>query len=290
MIPERNEGNDRGQPPIKGNWYLLTGLVIGILLGLAISWVLAPVKYVDTLPNSLRSDFKDEFRILIASAFSANNNLPRAEARLNLLGDPDPVQALILQAQDLVASGDPTGSAFTLAFLSDALMQSLRPTITSSPSPTPKEEDTSTLELRTQAPPKITSTIKPTSTLTRTPLPSLTPSPTVGNQYKLISSDEICTPNQDQLVLQVEINDSAGKPVPGIELLITWLDGESHFFTGLKPELGNGYADYQMTPEIIYSLQISQSNAVVNNITAPSCNNGSGMPFWGGYKLIFQRP
>ena len=34
----------------RGPWYLLTGLVIGAALGLVFSWLVYPIRYVDTAP------------------------------------------------------------------------------------------------------------------------------------------------------------------------------------------------------------------------------------------------
>ena len=36
-------------------------------------------------------------------------------------------------------------------------------------------------------------------------------------------------------------------PYPSVELVVTWDEGEDHFFTGLQPELGLGYGDFLMT-------------------------------------------
>ena len=64
-------------------------LLIGFGLGLAYSWLLSPVTYVDAHPALLRADFKDQYRIIIAASYASNKDLPRAQARLNLLGDMD---------------------------------------------------------------------------------------------------------------------------------------------------------------------------------------------------------
>ena len=41
-------------------------------------------------PALLRTDFKDQYRIVIAASCSANQDMARARARLSLLGDTDP--------------------------------------------------------------------------------------------------------------------------------------------------------------------------------------------------------
>jgi hypothetical protein len=64
----------------RGPWYLLTGLGIGIAIGVWVGWSIAPVQYADTLPATLRSDFKDQYRYMIAASYSATGNLERARA------------------------------------------------------------------------------------------------------------------------------------------------------------------------------------------------------------------
>ncbi|MFH2038260.1 MAG: hypothetical protein ABIJ65_02380 [Chloroflexota bacterium] len=279
--------------PRKGNWYLLTGLVIGILSGLIISWVVAPVKYIDTHPATLRSDFKDDFRFQIASAFYATNNLERAKSRLDLLDDADVIQALTKQAQNLLDSGDPTNKAFVLAFLTSALKQdsdlslddptenkSLASTNTATTNPTGTSPVTMGGTPSKQPAFINTPTLRPSSTFT----------PTLGAAFILKKNQVICDSPQNSLLLQVEIRNRAGKPIPGAEIIITWSEGEEHFFTGLKPEIGDGYADYLMTPEVVYSIQLAKGGAPVSYLSAPSCSTESGITRWGSIKLVFQQP
>jgi len=279
--------------PRKGNWYLLTSLVIGILSGLIISWVVAPVKYIETHPATLRSDFKDDFRFQIASVFYATNNLERAKSRLDLLDDADVIQALTKQAQNLLDSGDPTNKAFVLAFLTSALKQdadlSLNdPTETKSLAST----NTATTNPTGTSPVTMGGTPSKQPAVINTPTlrPSSTFSPTPGAAFILKKNQVICNSPQNSLLLQVEIRNRAGQPIPGAEIIITWSEGEEHFFTGLKPEIGDGYADYLMTPEVVYSIQLAKGGAPVSNLSAPSCSTESGVTRWGSIKLVFQQP
>ena len=83
----------------RGNWYILTALILGLIVGVVYSWVISPISQVDTHPSLLRTDYKDIYRSLISRAYQSNNNLPRAEARLELIGDDEPALALAAQAQ-----------------------------------------------------------------------------------------------------------------------------------------------------------------------------------------------
>lgn len=107
----------------RGPWYLLTGLLLGVILGVAYTWMVQPVEYINTSPASLREDFKDRYRALIASAYMANNDLVRARARLELLQDDDLYQALAGQAQRTLAEGRSPEEARALGVLAVAIGQ-----------------------------------------------------------------------------------------------------------------------------------------------------------------------
>jgi len=275
--------------PRRGSWYLLTGLLIGLALGLLVAWVLAPVEYVDTAPASLRPDFKDQYRSMIASAYLVTGDLGRAQSRLSLLGDVDPLQALTLQAQNALTVGDPDGSAYALARLADALKNSPNE---ASLSPIPE-----LIASITQSPPgsaTLTPTRRSVAALTPiyspTPRPTRTPTPTVGAAFVLVSQENVCDVNLSEGLVQVEIQDAAGQPIPGVEIIISWEDGEEHIFTGLKPELGNGYADFVMKPNVGYSVQLASGSQLVTNLSAPSCQTDDGESYHGSIRLLFQQP
>lgn len=115
----------------RGNWYLLTGVVLGIILGILFAWVISPVEYVDTAPESLTNEFKDQYRVLIASAYVANGDLVRAKARLELLDEADIYLVVAEQAQQMLAEGGSVEEAQALGRLALALGQEIpQPEIT----------------------------------------------------------------------------------------------------------------------------------------------------------------
>jgi len=114
----------------KSNWYLLTGLIIGMLLGLVFSTLVFPAENAQALPNELNDTAKADYRTMIATAFAANQDLERALSRLELLKDPDPLAALTAQAQHMMANGGSEHAAKALAELASQLSQRL-----TSPSP-----------------------------------------------------------------------------------------------------------------------------------------------------------
>jgi len=273
--------NLRPPSPSQSSWYLLTGLILGLGLGLVYAWVISPVKFVDTAPASLRADFKDQYRNLIATAYQDTGDLDRAESRLALLDDLDPVAALSAQAQRLLLAGDPSNSASSLALLARAIQQDQSAKVTpnaSSSSPTPS---------------LVTSPANPSGAgpaLTLPPHPTPTPSSTPGAPFAVLSQDPVCDPSLPQGLLQVEVRNSDGGPVPGAEIVISWSGGDEDFFTGLKPELGKGYADYKLTPGQTYAVQLVANSATASNLTAPTCPGPGGKTFPGGIHLVFQQP
>lgn len=70
----------------------LIAIALGILVGLVYGWVVTPVQYVDTSPDSLRQDFKADYVLMVAEAYQAEGDLSLAVRRLALLGDDPPVE------------------------------------------------------------------------------------------------------------------------------------------------------------------------------------------------------
>ena len=287
-------------------WDILIALLVGLGLGLVYSWILSPVRITDTQPSILRADFKDQYRSAIAAAFDATGNLPRAQARLALLGDGDPVEALNAQAQQMLASGDPFRQADLVAALALALNENgnvpLTETVAVDPVNEIAENDVTTPTSTLPPPPpdiplaltETPQTIEPEPTqpviVESTPRPTRTPVPTFGAPFKVTGQETVCDSNLPDGLLQVLVYNKNRKQLPGIEIIVTWDGGEEQFFTGFKPELGNGYADFVMTPNITYTVQLARGSDIVSGLTTSTCQASNGETFLGGIKLTFQQP
>jgi hypothetical protein len=284
-------------------WSVLLALFLGIGLGLAYSWAVSPLQVVDAEPVALRGDFKDQYRSAIAAAYAATGDLTRAQVRLSLLRDDNPVDALNAQAQRMLASGASFEEADQVVALAADLDQNdinpsritqtstfeivdnttEPPTSTLPPSPSEipiqsTEETPQTVE--TQPIPSVVSTPRPTRTLV----------PSLSAPFALTGQESVCDSNLPDGLLQILILSSNRRQMPGVEILITWEGGAENFFTGLKPELGNGYADYIMTPDITYTIQLRLGSDIASGLTTPTCQTPSGESFFGGIKLTFQQP
>jgi len=111
----------------RGSLYILTGLLVGFLLGLGYSWWIQPAKNPTVKPASLVQQDKDYYRTLIAMAFTSSGDLVRARARLELLGDPDLYQSVFAHLQRAIAAGKPLEEIRALRLLAGALQSSTSP-------------------------------------------------------------------------------------------------------------------------------------------------------------------
>jgi hypothetical protein len=293
--------NDR-----RGSWYLLTGAVIGVALGLIYSWVISPVEYVDAPPYALRADFKDEYRALVAAAYLYSNDLLRAKDRLAQLKDEESAQTVAMQAQRALAEGHPEGEVKALGILAMALGNGTIPD-GSTVAPTQKTINTPTAGAGTptpiiqpltdtpdssqQATPiQMSTNSAPQTTYTWESLSTTTSTPNQGEAFLLQEQKLLCNLDQSQPMIMVEMQDSAGEPMPSVEMVVTWDGGEDHFFTGLKPELSLGYGDFLMTPGVVYSLHPAESGQTVSDLTAAECLSDDGSRYWGSWMLTFVQP
>jgi len=287
--------------------YLILALLAGLGLGLAYSWLISPVTYVDANPAILRADFKDQYRIVIAASYASTHDLARARARLELLSDTDPIGELSAQAQRMVGAGESFEHVEPLAQLATDLQQGVVSIpVTSTPFTTVINTPTLETPLIEEATPTAISestepTFTPTSSFEQTPLvpqsiftptqrPTFTPIPLQGKPFTLVGQDTVCDPSLQPGLLQFTLMDARRRQVSGIEIIVTWAEGEDHFFTGFKPELGNGYADFIMQADTIYSVRVVEGGAFVPNIAAPTCTDPSGVKYTGGLLLTFQQP
>ena len=140
----------------RSGWFpFLIGIGLGLAGGLYYAWLINPVEYTDTAPDSLRADFRSDYLALIASAYAATDDLVRARTRLALFSGFEPSTELAALAQQRLAGGFGEVEAAALAQLAADLANQPR-----SPAST-----------ATRAP-------STASTPVRTPLPRSTPRPT----------------------------------------------------------------------------------------------------------------
>jgi hypothetical protein len=290
------------RPPL----YLFTGIIIGVLVGLLITYVLLPVRYTNTAPDTLSAAQKEIYRSLVGRAYLYEADSGRAFSRLALLQDNDLNTALVAQSQQLAAEGTDLLSARGLALLASAMTQPglvITPLIGVTPTAaaTKSQPATRTPAPTPTSPPAITATtpvhvtrtpVQPTSTpfATFTPRPSATPAPTQGAPFQLVSKSGDCDKNPRGALLTVNVLDASGNGLPGVKIEISLPNGGSEdFYTGFYPEIGEGYADYSMSPDITYSLRVGIGGEPVVGLQLPQCNGSAGQSYTVDLELVFQQ-
>jgi hypothetical protein len=126
---------------------------------------------------------------------------------------------------------------------------------------------------------------------TATPRATRTPIPPPVAPFELLEQESVCNESLAEGLLQViTLTSNNRRPIPGVELILSWAGGEEHFFTGFKPELGNGYADALLSPNIFYTLRAANGGVILTGLTAPPCQKVSGESYFGSLKITFYRP
>ncbi|MEP7358857.1 MAG: hypothetical protein ABI847_16530, partial [Anaerolineales bacterium] len=183
--------------------FLWAALALGLGLGAALlyAWVLSPVQYVNTAPDSLRPDLQADYMRWTARAYAVDGDLSRARYRLALLLLADPPTALSALAQQ--SGGSPDAAAL------DGLAQAL--------GGTPISAATATLEPGASPGPTLSPTARPTTGPSSTPrptdtlvptitpqlLPTRTPTPLPLGAFEFVSQQLVCDPKLGQPLIQV---------------------------------------------------------------------------------------
>jgi hypothetical protein len=260
----------------------ILGLLFGLGLGLGYAWFLSPVEYTDTEPSLLRADYKAEIVQLIAAAYAADGDVERARARVASLELGDPAGAVTARAQQLAASGADMSSVQSLADLAAALG--------GQPAAVTPIAQAATL------------TPAPTETLVPTPLPSATPFltatpivlpglptvPPITGVFTLTSTETLCEAGTP--LLQVVAQTAAGEGLRGVEVIVEWAGGQDRFFTGLKPERGAGYGDFEMQPAIDYTVRLADAPDAAHPARSEPCTDTNGNVTATSVRLTFTQP
>lgn len=93
-------------------------------------------------------------------------------------------------------------------------------------------------------------------------------------RFELVSQYRTCEGAAGQL--RVTVVDWAGEQMPNVELLVRWDGGDDRFVTGLKPEIGPGYADFDLHKGVTYQLVvIGAESDVAQGMLADTCATGA---------------
>jgi hypothetical protein len=88
----------------------------------------------------------------------------------------------------------------------------------------------------------------------------------------------------------VFVQSANGDGIAGERIRVRWDDGEDSFVSGLKPERGPSYADFQMQAGVGYTIDMpALSDPVDRPIVAEPCFTEDGFQATTSYRVVFQQ-
>ncbi len=258
----------------------LVSLVVGLGLGLGYAWGISPAANKDASPAALSAEHKAAYVRLAAQAFAAEGDVARARARLAAAGETDAAPQIAAMAQQAAAAGENPQTVRALAALASALGAG---PMTATPVPSPAATATPG---KTSVP-----TASPHPSVTPYLLPTHLPTPTSPGAFGFSGKQLLCDPNLKQPLIQVLTLGASGEPISGVEVIVKWAGGADHFFTGLKPELGQSYGDFAMQPDTDYTVYLSSNASLaVAGLAVETCTGNEGQTFPGSWRVVFSHP
>lgn len=275
---------------------VIVSIALGIGLGLVYAWVIDKRIESNIAPWQLDLRYRTDYLISISLAFARDRDIVRAGDRLkDLRLGTDTWQILADTACDLARTNyasTNTGLMAIRSMVSLAASQgatgcasTLLPLYTSTVAPTP----TAARPTQTLAPPP-SKTPTPTLGATFTPDTLITPTILPAGSFEIVRIEPFCdqkTPG----IIQVQVQDVDGTTgIPAVQIEITSSTAKETFYTGLKPERGDGYADYQMTAGDKYTLILPGLSDRTQPLEARDCSvQGSNAKTTTSYRVFFRR-
>ena len=253
--------------------FVALAAVTGLGAGLLYAWIVDPIE-TGSPPDSLYIEDKLLYLTVIGDLYAYEGNLEQAQDRLSELGiqaDGSTLAALIERYLD---GGGSLEDVRNLARLAQDLGASGGVLLVFGPLPTP-----------TAIVPSATPT--PNPSISPTPPPTATPLPA----FRLVEQTALCAAPQQPGRIRVWVMDRAGGEMAGVEVSVLWSEGRDHFFTGLRPEMGAGYGDFEMEAQTAYDVTLvgvdaETAQGLIPDLKARTCPSGTVALDW---RLIFQQ-
>lgn len=274
--------------PFVVTWLL--ALFAGVGVGLFLAWYVFPVSYTNAQPYDLTAPAKDDYIKMVAASYAQDNDFALAARRLYYLQMTDAAARVTALAQ--METNPLTQQALVklrLALNAPAVSMQ-RATFTSRPTRnlTPQPRVTViVLEPTAVAPTPVPPTAQPT------PLPPTSePNPNAPRFVLLEKRALNCPSVGGGAFIQVETRDANGRGLPGVLVEVNSARGNEQFYTGLKPERGNGFGDVAVLPGnyTVHLVENASSDIISDlRIDANIVECGSDLTAIQGWQLVFQQ-
>ncbi len=221
--------------------FFALAMAVGLAGGLVYSWELDPVELYDVAPQSLGPEAKGTYLTLVGDGYAYHRDLAAAESQLAQLGISADGLALAKWIEQYLDQGGDLEEVRNLARLAADLGASGGVLVVFGPTPSPSPRPTFTPS----------PTVRPE--FSPTPPPSATPAPI----FRLVDQTAVCGQPGQPGKIAVRVRDREGRDWPGVQIVAAWATGEDRFFTGLRTEQGDGYADLEMSPQVEYEVSLA---------------------------------
>ncbi|MFK7805209.1 MAG: hypothetical protein AB8G95_26490 [Anaerolineae bacterium] len=277
----------------------IIALLGGIGLAIWLAWTVFPLNPPVGSPAVFRDEFQRDYLYMTSEALAQTGDWEQAKARLDILQMDDLPQMVVLELESYLREGRSAEDVRHMARLAQSLgaegaaLDLFAPTTAAQPvtelapisTPTRIGEfsGAEAADVATATPtllPTPTSIVPPTST-------PISVDELVNSQlaYQLVSQEEVCIVDEEPIEIEVFVQDVDGEGVPGEKVLVSWDAGTDLFVTGLKREVGAGYADFTMSAGISYSAELVSGSNRVGGLIIGSCEEGAGQTGW---RLVFE--
>ncbi len=279
-------------------WGLVIGLIVGLGAGLTYAWAINPVVQYSTEPWQLKPDDRARYMVAITLAFAGNSDLNRAVERLLTVqgadGNADIFQRVADTACRLASTGYVDSNSGLVAIRSMMTFYQLQGRTGCADTLLPASVVQPTARVVIDAstatlPPPATKTPTPVSVVQSSPTPPRVVVPTSVPQrdFVLANVSTFCDANISG-VIEVFVQDFGGVGIAGMPVRVRWDEGDSTFYTGLKPERGPAYADFQMESGKGYIIDMpGRSDPSSQQLVAATCNADNGQEALVSYRAVF---
>jgi hypothetical protein len=286
----------------------LLGLMLGIVGGIYYAWYINPAEQVDIVPSQLDAASRERYMAAVALAFAGDGDLNRAVNRLLALRlDGDPIQSVADAACSLSTSDYANNSGGRYAVRAMMYFYQLQRRVGCADQQIaegaiipPTFESAQIVALSTPTPALASKTPTPPVSTSAATIPTPTaaslifPTEVSLAEFGLATISTFCDPRASG-VIEVYVYDTNGaSQLPGQEIRVRWTGvgvgtNENRFFTGLKPELGQGYADFRMSEGIDYTLDMPGRSEPLNQpLSAAPCTSETGERALRSYRVAFR--
>ena len=285
----------RSSPSLLSAWLVAVGLIAGLLFGLAFSWALGPPSESNTEPHQLREDDRNHYMVAIALEFKYSGDLRAAlQELIALRPGQDPFQELADVACALAMDGflvSESGMRAVRALTdlyrlqgrsgcAEQLLPGEDTVASSEPAPGPLPDATAPPPLPTKTaqsrPPQPTATLR----LVATAVPQ--------RQFLPLPARTFCDLALPALI-EVYVVDYLGRGIPGQTIRVRWGNTEDIFISGLKPERGDGYADFQMEAGVSYIIDMPGASVALGaELSTATCFAPNGRESLKSWRVTFR--